>query len=69
MRLVNTILCLFSLTAFLVSIGLNIWCLRHKHTTDNSTISQYDQRSQIARLFLAAGCVMSLLGMGLGVVA
>lgn len=69
MCLVSAILRLFGLMAMLVSIGLNIWCIRHKHTTDNSIISQCDQRSQIARLFLAAGCVMSLLGMGLGVVA
>lgn len=54
----------------LASIGLNVWCLRQPYpevTAQNNP--QYRKRSQVASVFLAAGCVMEMMGMALGSVA
>lgn len=58
------------LVFLLASIGLNAWCIRQPYpevTAQNN--SQYHKRSQVASAFLAAGCVMNMIGMILGSVA
>lgn len=60
----------FGLVFILASIGLNVWCLRQPYpevSAENN--SQYRKRSQVASVFLAAGCVMEMMGMALGSVA